>query len=132
MRPTRPRPRVCHNSPILTRPSQDEALPLARALAVRKDIPSTPPLPPPLPSSAPPTQACIQFENLISTTIEETNDIPEIISETGKIDMNHKEIMKKIGELFLLRTNINSVGSVLDSPVRAIALGSTAPMDAPR
>ncbi|KAI0702054.1 hypothetical protein C8T65DRAFT_655872 [Cerioporus squamosus] len=56
------------------------------------------------------------FENLISTTIEETKDIPEIISETGKIDMNHKEIMRKIGELFLLRTNINSVGSVLDSP----------------
>ena len=27
------------------------------------------------------------------------------------------EIMQKIGELFLLRTNINSVGSVLDSPV---------------
>ncbi|KAI0777219.1 hypothetical protein BD413DRAFT_172500 [Trametes elegans] len=56
------------------------------------------------------------FEKLISTTIEETKDIPEIISETGKIDMSHKEIMQKIGELFLLRTNINSVGSVLDSP----------------
>ena len=27
------------------------------------------------------------------------------------------EIMQKIGQLFLLRTNINSVGSVLDSPV---------------
>lgn len=81
-----------------------------------------------------------QFEELISSTIEETKDIPEIISETGKIGMPHKgsvswavhrhsvqsaddqtlhmaEIMKKIGELFLLRTNINSVGSVLDSPV---------------
>ncbi|KAI0674516.1 DUF155-domain-containing protein [Trametes maxima] len=56
------------------------------------------------------------FEKLISTTIEETKDIPEIISETGKIDMSHKEIMRKIGELFLLRTNISSVGSVLDSP----------------
>ncbi|PIL27688.1 hypothetical protein GSI_10841 [Ganoderma sinense ZZ0214-1] len=56
------------------------------------------------------------FENLISATIEDTKDIPEIISATGKIDMNHKEIMRKIGELFLLRTNINSVGSVLDSP----------------
>ncbi|EMD34783.1 hypothetical protein CERSUDRAFT_116967 [Gelatoporia subvermispora B] len=56
------------------------------------------------------------FEELISSTIEETKDIPEIISETGKIGMPHKEIMKKIGELFLLRTNINSVGSVLDSP----------------
>ncbi|CAL1708860.1 unnamed protein product [Somion occarium] len=56
------------------------------------------------------------FEALISSTIEETKDIPEIISETGKIGMPHKEIMRKIGELFLLRTNINSVGSVLDSP----------------
>ncbi|PSR78613.1 hypothetical protein PHLCEN_2v7360 [Hermanssonia centrifuga] len=58
------------------------------------------------------------FEELISSTIDETKDIPEIISETGKIGMPHKEIMRKIGELFLLRTNINSVGSVLDSPVR--------------
>jgi len=56
------------------------------------------------------------FESLISNTIEETKDIPEIISETGKIDMPHKEIMRQIGELFLLRTDINSVGSVLDSP----------------
>ncbi|KAI0071273.1 DUF155-domain-containing protein [Panus rudis PR-1116 ss-1] len=56
------------------------------------------------------------FEALISSTIDETKDIPEIISETGKIGMPHKEIMRKIGELFLLRTNINSVGSVLDSP----------------
>jgi hypothetical protein len=31
-----------------------------------------------------------QFESLISTTIEETKDIPEIISETGKIGMPHK------------------------------------------
>jgi hypothetical protein len=74
---------------------------------------------------------------LISTTIDETKDIPEVISETGKIGMPHKgmelqpllfsfhlftgfpaEIMQKIGQLFLLRTNINSVGSALDSPVR--------------
>ncbi|KAF8999908.1 DUF155-domain-containing protein [Hymenopellis radicata] len=56
------------------------------------------------------------FEALISTTIEDTKDIPEVISETGKIGMPHKEIMQNIGQLFLLRTNINSVGSVLDSP----------------
>ncbi|KAJ7145324.1 hypothetical protein C8R43DRAFT_1012317 [Mycena crocata] len=56
------------------------------------------------------------FEELISSTIEETRDIPEIIATTGKVGMPHKEIMQKIGQLFLLRTNINSVGSVLDSP----------------
>lgn len=31
--------------------------------------------------------------------------------------------MQQIGQLFLLRTNINSVGSVLDSPVRQIFKG---------
>ncbi|KIY64408.1 DUF155-domain-containing protein [Cylindrobasidium torrendii FP15055 ss-10] len=56
------------------------------------------------------------FEALITNTIEDTKDIPDLISETGKIGMPHKEIMQNIGHLFLLRTNINSVGSVLDSP----------------
>ncbi|KAI0065246.1 DUF155-domain-containing protein [Artomyces pyxidatus] len=56
------------------------------------------------------------FEGLISNTIEETKEYPEIISETGKIGLSHKEIMRKMGEVFLLRANIASVGSVLDSP----------------
>jgi uncharacterized Rmd1/YagE family protein len=30
------------------------------------------------------------FEELISNTIEDTKDIPEVISETGKIGMPHK------------------------------------------
>jgi uncharacterized Rmd1/YagE family protein len=56
------------------------------------------------------------FEELISTTIVETKEYPEIISETGKIGLPHKEIMRKMGEVFLLRANIAAVGSVLDSP----------------
>jgi len=32
----------------------------------------------------------LKFEALISSTIEETKDIPEVISETGKIGMPHK------------------------------------------
>jgi uncharacterized Rmd1/YagE family protein len=32
----------------------------------------------------------IQFEELISSKIEETKDIPEVISETGRIGMPHK------------------------------------------
>jgi len=56
------------------------------------------------------------FEELISTTIEHTKDIPGIISETGKIGMGHNEIMRQIGQLFMLRININLVGSVLDAP----------------
>jgi hypothetical protein len=68
----------------------------------------------------------------------ETKEYPEIISETGKIGLPHKglsvrlfhlphsysrlrffvsvEIMRKMGEVFLLRANIAAVGSVLDSP----------------
>ena len=34
--------------------------------------------------------ASVQFEELISSKIEETKDIPEVISETGKIGMPHK------------------------------------------
>ncbi|KAI9460802.1 DUF155-domain-containing protein [Boletus coccyginus] len=56
------------------------------------------------------------FEDLVSSKIEETKDIPETLSETGKIGMPHQEIMRKTGELFILRTSINTVGSVLDSP----------------
>lgn len=78
----------------------------------------------------------LKFEELISTTIVETKEYPEIISETGKIGLPHKglsvysiglpltvdfilptiEIMRKMGEVFLLRANIAAVGSVLDSP----------------
>ena len=32
----------------------------------------------------------LKFEELISTTIDETKEYPEIISETGKIGLPHK------------------------------------------
>ncbi|KAG8686112.1 hypothetical protein FRC08_012741, partial [Ceratobasidium sp. 394] len=56
------------------------------------------------------------FEELIASTIERTKDIPEALSEAGKIGMPHGEIMRQIGQLFLLRMNINLVGNVLDAP----------------
>lgn len=56
------------------------------------------------------------FEELLSNTIEDTQDIPEQIATKGKVEMNRMEIMKSIGELFILRININLHGSVLDSP----------------
>ncbi|KAG6888465.1 hypothetical protein C0992_008433 [Termitomyces sp. T32_za158] len=42
------------------------------------------------------------FEGLISTTIEETKDIPEVISETGKIGMPHKGVPFNIGEILCI------------------------------
>jgi len=56
------------------------------------------------------------FEELVDNTIEDTQDIPQQIAHTGKVEMTREEIMKSIGELFILRININLHGSVLDSP----------------
>ncbi|CAN3359994.1 sporulation protein Rmd1p [Diutina catenulata] len=56
------------------------------------------------------------FEELVDNTIEDTQDIPQQIAHTGKVEMSREEIMKSIGELFILRININLHGSVLDSP----------------
>ncbi|CCK72510.1 Rmd1p KNAG_0K01490 [Huiozyma naganishii CBS 8797] len=56
------------------------------------------------------------FEELVDNTIEDTQDIPQEIALSGKVSMTKEEIMKSIGELFILRININLHGSVLDSP----------------
>lgn len=56
------------------------------------------------------------FEELVDNTIEDTQDIPQQIAQTGKVQMSRGEIMKSIGELFILRININLHGSLLDSP----------------
>lgn len=56
------------------------------------------------------------FEELVENTIEDTQDFPQEIAVTGKIDMDRSDIIKSIGELFILRININLHGSILDSP----------------
>uniref|UniRef100_A0A060T650 ARAD1B08360p n=1 Tax=Blastobotrys adeninivorans TaxID=409370 RepID=A0A060T650_BLAAD len=56
------------------------------------------------------------FEELVDNTIEDTQDFPQEVALTGKINMDRKSIMMSIGELFILRININLHGSILDSP----------------
>ncbi|CAB4253166.1 similar to Saccharomyces cerevisiae YDL001W RMD1 Cytoplasmic protein required for sporulation [Maudiozyma barnettii] len=56
------------------------------------------------------------FEELVENTIDDTQDIPQEIASSGKVSMSKEDIMKSIGELFILRININLHGSVLDSP----------------
>ncbi|CCA72041.1 related to RMD1-Protein required for Meiotic Division [Serendipita indica DSM 11827] len=56
------------------------------------------------------------FEDRIAATIAETKNIPDMIAETGAITMPHDDIMKQIGKVFLLRMNVNHVGSILDAP----------------
>lgn len=56
------------------------------------------------------------FEGLIEDTIDTTKHIPQIMAQEGKIHMSQKAINQKIGELFIMRINVNLVSNVLDTP----------------
>ena len=57
-----------------------------------------------------------QFEEEVQTTIENNSHIPLQLSTTGKIKLTKKEISKKIGDLFLVKTKINLHYDLLDTP----------------
>lgn len=56
------------------------------------------------------------FEELVSTTIEKTSNLPALIAQTGTVNLTRRQLNMQIGELFILRINIHLQGSVLDSP----------------
>ena len=56
------------------------------------------------------------FEGLIEETIDSTKHVPQIMAEEGKIHMSRKAINQKIGQLFIMRINVNLVSNVLDTP----------------
>ncbi|KAL9551321.1 hypothetical protein PS6_005076 [Mucor atramentarius] len=54
------------------------------------------------------------FERLIDDTINETKYIPQVMAESGNIQIT--AITKKIGQLFIMRINVNLVSNILDTP----------------
>ncbi|KAI8638902.1 hypothetical protein BD408DRAFT_422269 [Parasitella parasitica] len=56
------------------------------------------------------------FERLIDDTINETKYIPQVMAESGNIQMSRTAITKKIGQLFIMRINVNLVSNILDTP----------------
>jgi uncharacterized Rmd1/YagE family protein len=56
------------------------------------------------------------FEGLIEETINATKHIPQTMAETGKVPLSRTAITKKIGQLFIMRINVNLVSNVLDTP----------------
>ncbi|KAI8095909.1 hypothetical protein BDF21DRAFT_435931 [Thamnidium elegans] len=56
------------------------------------------------------------FERLIDDTINETKYIPQVMAESGNIPMSRTAITKKIGQLFIMRINVNLVSNILDTP----------------
>lgn len=57
-----------------------------------------------------------QFEKEVQSTIDDNSKIPRQLAITGKIDLSKKEISKKIGELFLVKSRINLHYDLLDTP----------------
>lgn len=57
-----------------------------------------------------------QFEKELITTIENNSNIPLQLAYTGKINLTKKEISKKIGELFLVKSKMNLHYDLLDTP----------------
>ncbi len=57
-----------------------------------------------------------QFEKELLTSIEDNSNIPLQLAHTGKINLTKKEISKKIGELFLVKSKMNLHYDLLDTP----------------
>ncbi|KAK9476960.1 hypothetical protein V1514DRAFT_335266 [Lipomyces japonicus] len=56
------------------------------------------------------------FETVVDDTIENTKAIPMQMAYQGKILGDRNSVMRQIGDLFILRININLHGSIIDSP----------------
>ncbi|CDS09036.1 hypothetical protein LRAMOSA10396 [Lichtheimia ramosa] len=56
------------------------------------------------------------FERLVDDTINETKYIPKVMAESGTFHMSRTAITKKIGQLFIMRINVNLVSNILDTP----------------
>lgn len=57
-----------------------------------------------------------QFEAEVENTIEKNSIIPKNLALYGKISLSKKAIAKKIGELFLVKSQINLHYDLLDTP----------------
>ncbi|KAJ2660876.1 sporulation protein rmd1 [Coemansia sp. RSA 1200] len=56
------------------------------------------------------------YEGLVDDTIEATRHIPQRMAESGTVEMTRKGLIKKIGQLFIMRVNVNLVSNILDTP----------------
>lgn len=57
-----------------------------------------------------------QFENKVQSTIEANSSIPAHLAQKGDIPLSRKEIAKTVGELFLVKSQINLHYDLLDTP----------------
>ena len=56
------------------------------------------------------------YEFRVVAIVEETKDLPVILASTGKIVMGRKEVAQLMGRVFLQKSDVNLLSSVLDTP----------------
>ena len=61
------------------------------------------------------TKLCV-FEERVLAIVNNTRDLPETLAETGKITLPRKAIAQLIGKVFLQKSAVNLLSTVLDTP----------------
>lgn len=56
------------------------------------------------------------FEMVVDRSIEKTRSIPEAMAETGEVNLDPRELSKKMGQLLMLRCEVNLHTDILDTP----------------
>lgn len=57
-----------------------------------------------------------QYENKVETAMASLEDIPQKLHQSGKVAINRHESLKKIGLIFLVKSQINLHSDLLDTP----------------
>lgn len=58
----------------------------------------------------------VHFEQQILDIISDTKDLPEHLANTGEITLNKKQIAQLIGTVFIEKSRVNLLSTVLDTP----------------
>jgi uncharacterized Rmd1/YagE family protein len=56
------------------------------------------------------------YEERVMEIVEETKDLPEILATTGQVKMSRKQIAQLIGRVFIQKSAVNLLSTVLDTP----------------
>ena len=56
------------------------------------------------------------FESKVERTILDTEEIPKNLAKSGEIDLSQKKVYQMIGNIFILRSSVNLLSGMLDTP----------------
>lgn len=56
------------------------------------------------------------FESKVEKTIADTEEIPKNLAKSGEIDLSQKKVYQMIGSIFILRSSVNLLSGMLDTP----------------